>query len=472
MEVKRFAFITPMWLDIENPYPPLGVAYIASRMLAAGIEVRIFDFSLEKDKSIDEKVSEVVVFAPDAIGISCMTNTYANALEIAKRLKKGIDAPIIFGGPHVTVFPEETLKNPEVDYVISGEGEYSSLELLGSIGQGNAIEGAGHKEDGKINFAPSCNYITDLDALPFPARQLLDLDSYELTGPDGGPMATIMTSRGCPFGCTYCFKQLFGMKYRTRSPENIYDEIVQLTKDFGYRNFYFIDDLFTFDPERVKSLCDMIKDNGLDIKWQCLARVDKVDHELLRIMKDAGCYKIHFGIESASQEILATIQKAINLDQVRKAVADCKELGIQTKGYFMLALPGDTEATMRKTIGFAYELDLDESMFSVTTPFPGTKMWNQVPDDKKEELKKLFDKAYYYANQESVPILYNMSEVSDEKLNEMMEEVDKMHYRLKIERKHGKPKGTIIYSLATTFPTSIILKNYFQTRNKMRQEVM
>jgi anaerobic magnesium-protoporphyrin IX monomethyl ester cyclase len=470
MDVKRVGFISPMWLDIENPYPPLGIAYISAVLEQEGYVVRIFDFSLHPEKSVDEKINEVIEFKPDVIGITCMTNTYANALEIARRVKKSRDIPIIFGGPHATVLPEETLDNGEVDYVVTGEGEHTTLKLIKSSREGlEDIPGIGYREDGNIHVNPPGPYIQNLDGLPYPARHLLDLEAYTLSAPDGGKMASVMSSRGCPYGCTYCFKDLFGRRYRARSPEDIVEEILELKNKFGYNYIYFIDDLFTYDAGRVGKICSLIKEKNLEISWQCLARVDRVDYNLLKTMKEAGCFKIHFGIESGNPKILKRIRKAINLDQVREAVENCRKVGIKTKGYFMLGLPGDTEETMRETIKFAYDLRLDEWMFSVTTPFPGTEMWAGLPEGERMHLSELFNKAYYYTyTSRDVSIMHNMSEESDGKVLEMLVLAEEMKLRKRLERRYGMLICYMAFRFIRTYPINVLAKQFFVARNKLQ----
>jgi radical SAM superfamily enzyme YgiQ (UPF0313 family) len=401
-----------------------------------------------------------------------MTNTYSNALEIAKRLKKHLDIPIISGGPHTTIYPTDTLKNPEIDFVVIGEGEYTTLELLQSNRyEFKNVKGLGYREDGNMFINQQRPYIGNLDALPFPARHLLDMEAYLLSSPWGEKMATIMSSRGCPYACTYCFKGLFGSKYRVRSPENILEEILELKNRFGYTCFYFIDDLFTFDTERVKKICSSIHEKNLKIGWQCLARVDRVEYDMLQAMKASGCFKIHLGIESGNAKVLEGIKKHIKLHQVRETVENCKKVGIKTKGYFMLGLPGDTEETMRETITFAYNLDLDETMFSITTPFPGTDMWDAVPDSEKIYLAELFDRAYYYTSREDIPLMYNMSKESDKKLLEMLRLAEEMQLMKHLERKYGKLIGHLAFGLLKFYLLNLFTKYFFITRNKIRSKI-
>ena len=266
-------------------------------------------------------------------------------------------------------------------------------------------------------------------------------------------MATIVSSRGCPYRCTYCYKGLFGVSYRQRGFRNIIDEIKYCMKEFGYKSFYFVDDLFTMNAQRIKGLTNAIKEERLNIKWQCLARVNNATQEMFKQMKETGCYKIHFGIESGNQNIINNVQKAITLDQVRNAVKYCKVAGIRTKGYFMLGLPGDTIETMQNTLDFATELELDDCMFSITTPFPGTELWNSID---KSKIVSLSDAFYRSLNSDDVNIFYNVSDASDDDIIRMAKEsckiTDAIGAKLFCERKFGKAMGLFAWQMSRIPP--------------------
>jgi radical SAM superfamily enzyme YgiQ (UPF0313 family) len=275
-------------------------------------------------------------------------------------------------------------------------------------------------------------------------------------------MVTLLSSRGCPYNCSYCFKGIVGRTYRQRSPENILAEIRSLMERYGYRYFYFIDDLFTIDRRRLSALAEQMIAEGLDIRWQCLARVDRVTPELLKLMYRAGCREVHYGIESGNQAILERIGKEITLEQVRRAVAWTAEAGILAKGYFMLGLPGDTEETMAETIRFACELELDQAMFSLTTPFPGTRLWDELVAKHPEvEFNQDFSRAFYYLNyDEMVKPFFNVSEVSDERLAQLALEARRRFWEAKRRRKYlralGPVVGRVVYELSRLRPIRLI----------------
>jgi len=446
-----------------NSYPSLGLAYLAASLEGEGHKVKIFDFGLTPDSPPEQDIAQVVAYAPDLIGLTAMTNNYHNALAMAYMLKDAMPSPIVIGGPHATVFPDRVIKEPPFDYLVYGEGEETLSQLVRTLEETGLrpsparlrdIPGLSFQEGDQVIQNIARPLIRDLDALPFPARHLFDMERYPLYAPDGQRMITILSSRGCPYNCSYCFKGIVGRIYRQRSVDNIIAEIQSVIDDYGIRNFYFIDDLFTINSRRLKKLTQRFVDEKLNILWQCLARVDKVTPDILEWMYKAGCRQIHYGIESGNQRLLDAIGKRITLPQVRQAVKWTRDAGIMSKGYFMLGLPGDTEETMEQTIQFASELDLDEAMFSLTTPFPGTRLWDELCQRRPgTEFNADFSRAYYYNNYtaEISPFL-NISEVSDARLAQLAREAKARFWESKRERKYirflGQPLGTLAWRLS------------------------
>lgn len=454
----KVALLSPKWNQMVNSYPSLGLAYLAAVLERQNHEVRIFDFGLDPARPLSDEVQDVLAFEPALIGITSMTSAYHSVEQTLELLRAATDVPIVIGGPHATVFPERTMhEQPAVTYLVYGEGEETILELMEVLeGRREPAQVAGlcYRRNGHIICNPERPLIKDLDALPFPARHLFQLDRYPLYSPDGHRMLTVLTSRGCPYHCSYCFKGIVGRTYRQRSPENLVRELKLLIATYGIRHFYFIDDLFTLDLKRLSALMDLFIQEKLDIHWQCLARVDRVNPDILAKMAAAGCQQIHYGIESGVQEIIDRIGKRITLEQVRQAVAWTAAAGIRSKGYFMLGLPGDTEETMERTIQFATELDLDDAMFSLTTPFPGTRMWDDLVAKRPEiEFNQDFSKAFYYNSytEEIAPFL-NVSEVSDQRLSQLVLQArarfDEGKRKRKYQARLGRRLGSIIWALS------------------------
>ena len=466
----RIALISPKWNQKANDYPPLGLGYLAAVLEREHHQVSIFDLSLAADSALETDLLPVVAFDPHLIGITAMTSVYQNVLETATLLKASLGRPIVLGGPHATMFPERVLTEvPVLDYVVQGEGEATILELV-QVLEGrreiSSVAGLTYRAlaGGVVISNAERPLIADLDTLPFPARHLFQLQRYALRTPEGQPMVTILSSRGCPYNCSYCFKGIVGRTYRQRSPENIITELKQVIAQTGIRNFYFIDDLFTIDVKRLESLTGQLIAENLDIHWQCLGRVDRVNADILKRMYAAGCRRIHYGIESGNQEVLQRISKGIKLDQVRLAVRWAKDAGIQVKGYFMLGLPGDTEATMQQTLDLAVELDLEEAMFSLTTPFPGTRLWDELVKKRPgTEYNQDFARAYYYGNtDDEVQPFFNVSEVPDHVLGQWVRKVRAALAAAKAQRLYrrafGPPLGSLLWRISRVPPLRAVAR--------------
>lgn len=444
----RISFIEPKWNQLVNSYPSLGLGYLAAVAEQEGHECRIHDFGLRPHVPVEEDVKEVLEFKPDLVAFTSMTTSYYSVEKAAQIIKEELGVPIIIGGPHATTLPEETLKNPNIDFLIFGEGEVAWRNFIQALEAGDdrwdMIQGLWFKtEDGTIVSGGNAPLVKNLDELPFPARHLFNLEAYPLYAPNGERMITLMSSRGCPYNCSFCFKGIVGRTYRQRSPQNIVAEIRDIMEKYGTRNFYFIDDLFTINVKRLEKILDYMIESNLDIRFRCLARVDRVNPELLKKMYKAGCRQIHYGIESGNEEVLKRTAKHINLEQVRQAVQWTEEAGIASKGYFILGLPGDNEQTIQDTIEFAASLPLTEAMFSIATPFPGTKLWEELIQ-RRPELKYNadFTKAYYYNSYTSeIAPFMNVSDVPDEKLSKLAIEARKRFLEAKARRTYHKAFG-------------------------------
>jgi radical SAM superfamily enzyme YgiQ (UPF0313 family) len=376
--MTKIALINPPQ-DTQYPQPPLGLALIAAILEKAGYQVTLIEAN-----ALKLGPATVVEMAADAdiVGITAMTPTIGTALNITGHLKKRRpDLKIILGGPHATLLPEETMaSSPDVDIIVRGEGDETAVELLKALEGSHPIDniaGITYRKDGIIVNSPDRISMVDMDSLPYPAYHLLPWQKYHPHPPHGMamPFGALVTSRGCPYRCAYCSKPVFGSKFRAQSPDRVVEEIVYLKQKFGVKEIAFYDDTFTIDKDRVHAIADKIVAKKLKIAWTCETRVNLVDKELLAHMKRSGCYTVAYGIESASPEIIKTLQKDITLKQVEAAIRAHKEVGLQVVGYFMLGSPGETPETIQQTIDYAKELKVDFAQFSVTTPFPGTELY-------------------------------------------------------------------------------------------------
>jgi radical SAM superfamily enzyme YgiQ (UPF0313 family) len=327
---------------------------------------------------------------PNVVGITAMTPTINSALKVARKVKEtNSDIFVILGGAHATLLPEETLRSAlEIDFIVRGEGEQTTLELVKAVDENpreiSQVLGITYREGLSVKSNPLRPPISDLDDLPFPAFHLLPMGKYRLHPPFGRRprVMPIITSRGCPFRCVFCSKAVFGKKYRSNSHAYIVDEIRYLNEKFGVKEIKFYDDVFTLDRERVIAICMKLKEQGMDIPWSCETRVDLVDSELLKVMKNAGCYMIEYGVESGDQGILNSLKKDITLEKSIEAFKLTHEAGIGTAAYFMVGSPQETPGTIKETIEFAKKLDPDFVQFSIATPYPGTELYGLVSEDR------------------------------------------------------------------------------------------
>ncbi|MDD4953555.1 MAG: radical SAM protein [Candidatus Omnitrophica bacterium] len=377
----------PLKIDEEiGAFPSLGLLYIATylkkRMPSADVEV--IDARIEKLDSA--RISGIVKLKnPDLVGITTLTFSLLDVIDTAKAIKAvNPRIKICLGGAHVSIFPKESLSLKEIDFVVAGEGEETFLELAEALtkkeGSFHRIKGLGFKDAQGGSVLNELRQLTqDLDALPVPDRRLINYRKcYSLLGKSEF-MATLQTTRGCPFRCIYCDQQS-GKALRKRSVESVMREIQELYA-LGIRDIFFIDDLFTLDKKRVIELCQRIIDKKISIFFKISARVDTVDKEMLKALKAAGCYRIHYGVESGTQRIINRLQKGITLEQAKDAFSWTKEAGIDTFAYFMIGSPGETREDILNSIDFAIKLDADYAHFSICTPYPDTRLYNIAMDE-------------------------------------------------------------------------------------------
>lgn len=369
----------------KEVFPPLGYLYLASYLESNGHKVDIIDGEIDQldDYQI---INQVLKSNPDFVGIGCTTPEFNHNSDLLRKIK-GISPHtiIITGGPHPSALPEVTLReNPHIDYLIRYEGEQTFLELLNTLEKNNdvkKIKGLTYRKNQTIMSNPDREVIPDIDALPFPARYLIDNKKYlhPITTKKGlVPSTSMQTSRGCPHQCVFCYRSKELSKVRFRSPSNVVDEIEEVVNRYGIRFIEFCDDTMTFPRKRILNICDEIIERKIDIQWFCLARTDTLDRELLVKMKKAGMIQLSIGVESGNQKILDSNLKKTKLEQYRSAYKLLTSLGIETRGSFILGLPYETPETLRDTINFAKSLDLTRAFFNIATPYPGSVLYDKA----------------------------------------------------------------------------------------------
>lgn len=363
---------------------PLGVFYLASYLLKHGHEAKVIDGEAQ-GLSAPELVSQALGYRPDLVGISATTVAFRRACEVARDIKsRSPRTPVVLGGPHITASARDAMQNPDFDFGIIGEGEVTLLALVEALQNQNnlsAVKGIVFREKGSLRINPPRTPVPNVDILPFPAYDLVSNFSHYNPPPCNYkklPAVNIITGRGCPNQCTFCDRSVFGQKLRQRSPENIAEEIEVLYHRYGAREIAFVDDTFTLRPQRLFKLFDILEGKGLRFPWTCMSRINTVDYEILKFMRDKGCWHVSFGIESGSKEILSRIKKNISLDAALKVVQYCRSLGLQSKGFFMLGHPGETKETIDQTIQTALDMPLDDMVVTLNTPLPGTTQYQEA----------------------------------------------------------------------------------------------
>ena len=379
--------------SLDTYTPPLGLLHIAGFLKQSNHQPFILDL-MAKGWNLDRGVRHILAQEPDAVGLSAMTINCLNANKVARELKsRGLTVPVILGGAHVTAVPKETLETLEsIDYAVLGEGEVTFLELLQRLDAGQPVEDvqgvAWRDETGKVVINPPRPPIQDLDMLPFPAWELLPgfPESYpsSLLESKRLPAAGIMTSRGCPYHCTFCDHRVFGSKLRHFSAEYTLSLIRHLVQNYGIKDLMILDDNFLINKKKLFEVCDGLIGEKLDLTWYCIAHVQSISPDRMAKIKRAGCWFIEVGIESGNDEILKQIKKNTNKAEIRKAVRMIKEAGIKVKGNFIFGFPGETPETLEETIDFALELNLDYFQQSYLTIWPGCEMADRVPGDAKD----------------------------------------------------------------------------------------
>jgi len=458
----RVLLINPKFhLPIDTRVTPhLGLAYLGAVSEQRGDDVRIYDADVE-DQSLADFLHE---FRPHIVGITANTPQVQQAWRTATIIKKELDIPVVLGGPHVSVVTEnldfESLQQPPVDIVVRGEGEAPWIEIcdrtesflrdqpvLSSV-EGPAFSSKAlldpaldlfhdvlsisyKTSDGQLHRNVTGPVIADLDSLPWPAYHLFKMDHYTNLQPatdaiDGSRSFSIMTSRGCPYRCVFCSQSIMPVKWRARSPENVVAEWQHLVQDLGALEIGVLDDSANIRRDRLYRISEMLIERQLNhVPWIFVngIRANLADRDLLFKMKEAGLKRTAFGVETGDEQMIIRINKQVDHDTIRRAFKNAKEAGIETIGFFIIGLPGDTRETMQKTIDFAIELDPMIANFSMMTPYPGTAVYAEVKEHGHLLMQNWED--YVFFDQRA---RYEMGDLTAELMEEMYRKAYRQFY--------------------------------------------
>jgi len=394
---KRIALVHPRgfnWFpgyrdvtDVANRMVPQGLLSIAAYLAERGHEVLVYD-GLGPGVPVDsrEQVKAILDYQPQMVGFSATTSSFPDAAAMAQTIKEQAGhIQTVCGGVHVSALTGELLRDyPAFDFLCAGEGEVTLAELAEGLDLDD-IKGLIWRQDSRVVINPPRPHIADLDTLPLPAYEKLQgfprhyhlpLFSYIQT-----PGATMITSRGCVYQCSYCDRSVFKKGFRYNSAAYIYEHMKHLRTGFGVRHINIYDDLFTADRARIMALCEKLTRHPLGIHFNCAVRVGYADDDLLKVLKEAGCLMVSLGIESADPHMLARHKSGVSLEEVRDTVRRIQGVGLRAKGLFMMGLPGETEASIRRTSDFIIALGLDDMNMSKFTPFPGAPLWSSIREE-------------------------------------------------------------------------------------------
>jgi radical SAM superfamily enzyme YgiQ (UPF0313 family) len=369
----------------EETIPGMGMLVLAALARTRGYRVHLVD-AKEQGASVDDVSRRIAALRPDYLGISATTISVTNGARIAARVKQLVPGVVtVVGGAHVSAIPERTLEAfPSFDFGVAGEGEVSLFELLRRLENGTLtddVPGLAYRRDGRVCANLRAPYIDDLDALPLPAWDLLpdfphrfqpSLFSYPRT-----PVATLITSRGCPFSCSFCDRSTSGKRGRMHGVEYVV-RLCRHLVGLGVRHIIFLDDLFTVRKQRVVDLCHAFLDEGFTFSWSCNSHPNLLDSDTMKLMRRAGCWQIAYGIESGSQRILDVVKREVRIPRMRETLRMTRAAGIRAKGYVMIGHPTEGLDSLRETADFLKVVELDICQITKFTPYPGTPAYPTI----------------------------------------------------------------------------------------------
>ena len=411
---------------LANVMPPLGLISVSAYLEKYGIANDIIDYYAfpNSDDRLQDYIKEK---KPSFIGFSCSTATFLDGVRIGQ-LAKSVDPTIktVFGGPHVSALKQVILERfPDVDFVVVGEGEQTMRELIEAEGQSvQDIGGLVYRDGDDVIFNGYRKDALNLDTLPFPAYEKLEgypeMYSLPIFNYPRRPNSSCVTSRGCPYACSYCDRSVFQRSFRFNSAEYMYEHMSYLKQRFGIRHLNFYDDQFTFNRKRIEDFCTMITDRPLGMTFNCAVRAEHIDLDLLKQMKAAGCWMASLGIETGDPNLLAQHRQNADLDMVAEKLRLMKKAGIRTKGLLMMGLPGETEESIQRSMKYVFSQPIDDFNLAKFTPFPGSPLY--------ENIEKFGTFKEDWAKMDCMDFLFVPNGISRERMNELFQLFYKTHF--------------------------------------------
>ncbi len=370
---------------------PVGLVHLAAYLREEGFDVEILDCPAE---GIGPGELRSAVKGFDAVGFTATTPAAPSAYRAAREIRDLVDV-VFLGGPHPTFMDREAVSESGADFVVRGEGEVTTTEALEAFdtwGEPDLsdVKGITYRADGTVVRNPDRPPVEDLDSLPLPAYDLVDIDAYAV---DGKRFVPVVTSRGCPFGCAFCASsRIFGRRWRGRSPERVVQEVSLLVEEYGVERIEIVDDVFTLNKKRALRVCEGLREEGVDVPWDCSSRADTVDRELAGALAKGGCETVYVGAESGDDETLKRIGKGITTSDVLSCVRKLKEAGLRVVASFIIGFPWEGRKDVLRTVKFAKKCGVDYAQFTVLTPYPGTPMFEEM---KERGLIETYDWSKY-----------------------------------------------------------------------------
>ncbi|MBE0572395.1 MAG: B12-binding domain-containing radical SAM protein [Ignavibacteriaceae bacterium] len=375
----------PSELRIMKPYPPLGILYISAYLNEHGIENKIFDTTFSSKPQLKKFL---VNEKPDIIAFYVNLMTKLNVLEIIRFIKSTHSlesSQVILGGPEVRYNASDLLKHG-ADFVVIGEGEETLLELIQKIIQTSnkdfkEIDGIGFKDNaGRIIFNAERNLISDINTLPYPNRNGIDLSKYQDAWKKrhGQNAISVSTMRGCPYTCKWCSRAVYGLTYRRRSPDKVVEEVQKIKEDYNPDTIWFVDDVFTISHNWLSGFNEELKKNNFKIKYECITRADRMNEDVIKTLKESGCFRVWIGAESGSQRIIDAMDRRVKVEQVREMINLSRKFGIEAGTFIMLGYPGETEKDIEETINHLKKSNPHQFTITVAYPIRGTEFFQEI----------------------------------------------------------------------------------------------